>query len=195
VHQVQWIKGYGESRAAVLEAFARQVERLGHADNWFEWELAFAPRSGVETRAAGCDDRLLALWAEARAWERAALAEACGQVRLGGPAPVCIAPLRALEPEDIAALQVEPATGAFVARLRARIDDPEVAPPGVDPQAFAYVARLDHEQREVTLAWLEERSLEGFPFLREAAPVDWPAHLVGAPRDGELHYVAVDMHL
>lgn len=179
----------------MIDVFTQQVERLGHADNWFEWALAFAAHSGVEVRGAIADARQSSLWAEARAWERAAAAEACGQVRLGGPAPVCMTPVRADEPEDLSALEVEPPAGSFVERLRARIRGPEVAPHGVDTQAFAYLSGLVHEQREGALAWLEARSLEGFPFLRDAAPDDWPVHLVGAPSDGALHYVAVDMHL
>lgn len=195
MHQVQWIKGYGASREDVLEKFAEQVDRLGHVDNWFEWELSFSDRASVALRVPLEDPRLLKWWGDARAWERAAWAEACGQVRLGGPAPVCLAPLRASEPEDVAALESEASSEPFLERLRVRIASPEVAPPGVDPGGFAVIMEFLQTEREAALEWLEARALEGLPFLREAAPDDWPAHLVGAPRDGELHYVAVDMHV
>ncbi|MDP1829140.1 MAG: hypothetical protein Q8L48_38105 [Archangium sp.] len=190
MHQVHWVKGFGPSRQAVLEAFAQHVEQAGHADNWFQWELAFGP-AGVEVRVEAEVElpRVRLLWAAEAPWVRAAWAEVNSQFGLGGPRPIALAPVLPLEREDVTALSVEPGATPLLTSLREAIARPFPA-----EGALAFLHENLQARRREALAWLERHDLSGAPFLRDVAPDDWPAHLVGDPAQGRPHWLAIDMH-
>lgn len=195
-HQIHWVKGFGPSRAAVLETFRRQVEQTGHVDNWFSWELSLSPGAGVEVREQEEVDlpRVTSLWAGEQAWVRAAWAEVRSYFGLGGPRAVCLAPVYPNEPEEVTALLVEAGSEPIVTLFQLTLARPLVIPPGAYAAGFTSLHEGAQELRRATLEWLEKHDVSTAPFLRGVAPDDWPAHLVGIPSDGPAHYLAIDMH-
>lgn len=219
MHQTQWVRAHAASLDAALAAFTAHVEARGHRNNWWKWTLARLSSGEViartlepyETRDLDADELAARAEAVARAklelrdparWAASAWVEVWAQlgldalspVRLGGASErerAAIDSVLATPPADFTRRFLETTLRAqrdSYARFSLDARGPETT---IESPLRAARAIALERVHQVTLLEYEASAL---PFLRNEAPDDWPAHLLGAGSAPAI-LLAVDMHL
>ncbi len=192
-HQVHWVRARARTLEQALAAFDDQVVRVGHVDNWFNWELARLDDGTVLSRDPSAwrpDD--LELFVEPSTWLRATWTELYAHVGLDGVRGPVIGALHPNDPEERGWLVGPPPeerrSGLLPAIRRGLATPPKPEWPRILHESWQ--ARLADALLRVEA--LSAAELAQLPFVRGAAPDDWPAHEVGEG-DGMV-LLAVDMH-
>jgi hypothetical protein len=221
VHQTQWVRAQAGSLDEALTLVRAHVEALGDVDNWWRWTLARLPDGEVRVRAledyekedlspeelaehTAWAQEAPATWRPTERWTSGAWGEAWTQLGLQGLQPVRLGALSERDRKTLAELARTPVTSlprrfldTALASLKKSYGglDLDVEPRFASMTSRARADRARAFERVYQLLADEHADAGHLPFLRDEAPYQWPAHLLGDREDAQVFHLALDMHL